>query len=123
MSDATTNLFGLAGVRVERVERLADGTRMVHVVTADAGAATCPSCGVVSRSVKERTATSPKDIPYGENGILVRWCKTRWRCQQASCEVGSFTESIPEVPPRARTTRRLRTQIGSADRGCGPVGI
>ena len=114
MSDATTNLFGLAGVRVERVERLADGTRVVHVVTADAGAATCPSCGVVSRSVKERTATSPKDIPYGENGILLRWCKTRWRCQQASCEVGSFTESIPEVPPRARTTRRLRAQIGSA---------
>ena len=72
MFDATTNLFGLAGVRVERVERLADGTRMVHVVTADAGAATCPSCGVVSRSVKERTATSPKDIPYGENGILLR---------------------------------------------------
>ena len=83
-------------------------------LTADAGAATCPSCGVVSRSVKERTVTSPKDIPYGENGILVRWCKTRWRCQQASCEVGSFTESIPEVPPRARTTRRLRAQIGSA---------
>jgi transposase len=87
---------------------------MVHVVTADAGAATCPSCGVVSRSVKERTATSPKDIPYGENGILVRWCKTRWRCRQASCGVGSFTESIPEVPPRARTTRRLCAQIGSA---------
>jgi transposase len=103
-----------AGVRVERVERLADGTWMVHVVTADAGAATCPSCGVVSRSVKERTATSPNDIPYGENGILVRWCKTGWRCQQASCEVGSFTESIPELPPRARTTRRLRAQIGSA---------
>jgi transposase len=87
---------------------------MVHVVTADAGAATCPSCGVVSRSVKERTATSPKDIPYGEDGILVRWCKTRWRCRQASCGVGSFTESIPEVPPRARTTRRLCAQIGSA---------
>jgi hypothetical protein len=107
-------LFGLAGVRVERVERLADGTRMVQVVTAHAGAATCPTCGAVSRSVKERTATSQKDIPYGENGILVRWCKTRWRCQQGSCEVGSFTESIPEVPPRARTTRRLRAQIGSA---------
>jgi transposase len=44
----------------------------------------------------------------------VRWCKTRWRCRQASCGVGSFTESIPEVPPRARTTRRLRAQIGSA---------
>ena len=32
MSDGTTLLFGLPGVRVERVERLPDGTRVVHVV-------------------------------------------------------------------------------------------
>ncbi len=34
MSDGTTLLFGLPGVRVERVERLADGTRVVQVATA-----------------------------------------------------------------------------------------
>ncbi len=48
VSDGTTLFFGLPGVQVERVERLADGTRVVQVVTAEQTAAACPSCGVVS---------------------------------------------------------------------------
>src|SRR5574341_1179353 len=60
-----TLLFGLAGVTVERVELLADAaTRWVHVQTA-APEAACPSCGVVSASVKENTTTGPRDLPYG----------------------------------------------------------
>ncbi|PXX01580.1 ISL3 family transposase [Mycolicibacterium moriokaense] len=114
MTDATTRLFGLAGVRVERVDREPDGTRVVHAVTADPSAAVCRSCGVVSTSVKDRTVTSPKDLGYGEDRIVVRWLKTRWRCRNHACEVDSFTESIAQVPPRARTTRRLRTHIGTA---------
>ena len=114
MSDGTTLLFGLPGVRVERVERLADGTRVVHVVTAQETAAACPSCGVFSTSVKGRVTTSPRDIPYGEDRIIVRWNKTRWRCREDYCERSSFTETIAQVPARARTTRRLRTQIGAA---------
>ena len=50
---------------MERVERRPDGTRVVHVATADETAAACPGCGVVSTSVKEHVTTSPKDIPYG----------------------------------------------------------
>ena len=79
MTDGTTLLFGLPGVEVERVERLADGTRVVHAVTAGEAAAACPSCGVVSTSVKARVTTSPRDIPYGQDRIVVRWNKTRWR--------------------------------------------
>jgi hypothetical protein len=50
---------------------------VVHVVTAEATAAACPGCGVVSTSVKEHVTTSPKDIPYGQDRILVCWNKTR----------------------------------------------
>ena len=114
MTDGTTLLFGLPGVQVERVERLADGTRVVCAITAEETAAACPSCGVLSSSRKRRTATSPKDIPYGEDRIVLQWNKTRWRCREDYCERGSFTEAIPQVPARARTTRRLRTQIGAA---------
>ena len=114
MTDGTTLLFGLPGVRVERVERLADGTRVVHVATAEQSAAACPSCGVVSVSLKGRTTTSPRDLPYGQGRIIVHWNKTRWRCQEEYCQRGSFTEAIAEVPARARTTTRLRTQIGAA---------
>jgi transposase len=36
----------------------------------------CPSCGAVSTSVKARMITSPKDIAYGEDGIVLRWNKS-----------------------------------------------
>ena len=42
MTDGTTLLFGLPGVRVERVERVPDGARVVHVVTDEPTAAACP---------------------------------------------------------------------------------
>jgi len=114
VSDGTTLLFGLPGVGVERVERLADGTRVVQVATADEAAAACPDCGVVSTSVKARVSTSPRDIPYGEDRIVLRWAKTRWRCREDYCERSSLTEAIAQVPARARTTTRLRTAIGAA---------
>ena len=114
MTDGTTLLFGLPGVRVERVERVPDGARVVHVVTDEPTAAACPVCGVVSTSVKGRVTTSPKDIPYGQGRIAVRWTKIRWRCREDYCERASFTEAIAQVPARARTTGRLRAQIGAA---------
>jgi len=114
VSDGTTLLFGLPGVRVERVERLSDGTRVVHAVTDEPTAAACPSCGVFSTSRKGSAVTSPRDIPYGEDRIILRWSKTRWRCGEDYCERGSFTEAIGQVPARARTTGRLRAQIGAA---------
>jgi transposase len=87
---------------------------VVHVVTAEETAAACPSCGVLSTSVKARVITSPKDIPYGLGRILVRWHKTRWRCREDYCDRGSFAEAIAQVPARSRTTVRLRTAIGAA---------
>lgn len=47
MTDAKTLLFGLPGLRVERVERWADGTRVVYAVTGEQAASACPSCGGV----------------------------------------------------------------------------
>jgi transposase len=114
VTDATTLLLGLPGVQVDCVERWADGTRVVHVLTVEDAAAACPSCGVVSTSVKGKVTTAPRDIPCGQDRILLRWNKTRWRCGEDYCERDSFTESIEQVPARSRTTGRLRTQIGAA---------
>jgi len=61
LSNPTTLLFGLAGVRVERVVLLSDG-RQVHVQTT-CEAAACPKCGMISISVKGNVATRPRDIP------------------------------------------------------------
>ena len=57
----STRLLGLPGLAVRRVELAVDGARVVHVQTADEGAAACPTCGFVSRSVKENVTTRPKD--------------------------------------------------------------
>jgi transposase len=115
LSNGTTVLFGLPGVRVARVELDESGGRVVHVVTGeDAAAAGCPDCGVVSTSAKEYVTTRPRDVPYGETGISVRWRKTRWRCVESTCSRGSFTEAIDEVPAGWRTTGRLRRALGAA---------
>jgi len=99
---------------VERVERGVNGARVVHLATAEESATACPGCGVVSTSVKARVSTSPKDIPYRQDRITLRWNKIRWRCREDYCKRGSFTESIAQVPRRARTAGRLRSQIGAA---------
>ena len=114
MEHSTTLLFGLAGMRVARVERAGDGGRVVHTVTDEAAAAACPSCGVFSTSVKEYPTTSPKDLPYGEAPLRVVWRKVRWRCREPRCARGSFTEAIGEVPRGRRTTGRLRRSIAAA---------
>jgi transposase len=114
LENGTTLLFGLPGVAVARVDRAVDGGRVVHVVTDDPAAACCPDCGTVSRSVKGNVTTRPKDLPYGETPLRVVWHKRRWRCRQARCERGSFTEQLPELPAGARTTGRMRQAAARA---------
>lgn len=112
-SDAS-RLLDLDGLAVERVEPDAFGGRVVLVVTADVTASACPSCGVLSSSVKERVTTRPRDIPYGTTALRVVWHKRRWRCTERRCPRGSFTEQVTAVPRRSRMTRRLRAELGHA---------
>ncbi|HNV42484.1 MAG TPA: transposase family protein [Dermatophilaceae bacterium] len=110
--DATL-LLGLEGLAVVTVELDDDGARVVHVVTDDESAAGCPSCGVLSTSVKGHAVTRPRDVPYGQAPLRLVWHKRRWRCREAACPRGSFTEALPAVPPRARVTTRLRAECGA----------
>jgi hypothetical protein len=63
--------------------------------------------------VKGHAVTRPRDVPYGEAPLLLVWHKRRWRCLEAACSRGSFTESLPAVPARARVTTRLRRECGA----------
>ncbi len=115
MDNGTTILFGLPGVAVQRVERSRDEhgdvTRLVHVVTTASSAAGCPQCGVVSTSVKQHRTTRPRDLPYGEEPLAVRWRKRQYRCREQACPRKAFTESVTEIPARARLTGRLCRQL------------
>ena len=119
MSNDTTLLLGLEGLAAQRVEVDDSGAAVVHLSTCDADAARCPSCEQVSTLAKQRVTTRPRDLPHGGRGVRLLWHKKRWRCGNAGCAKRSFTESVPQVPSRARLTSRLRAQAGAAvgDRG------
>jgi transposase len=115
MENGTTILFGLPGVAVQCAGRGHDENgamvRLVHVVTTAGSAAGCPCCGVVPASVKQYRVTRPRDLPYGEEPLAVRWRKRQFRCRERACARQAFTESIAELPPRARLTGRLCRQV------------
>jgi transposase len=106
--------LGLAGLAVERVALTPLGIRVVQLVTADPEAVRCPDCRELSTSGKEWVLTRPRDLPVGGGQVLLQWRKRRWRCRTTDCPRGSFTEQVPEVPARARTTARLRSRLATA---------
>jgi len=109
---SATLLLGIEGLAVALVTLDGDGGRVVDVVTDEGSAAACPECGVLSTSVKERTTTHPRDLPYGASSVRLVWHKTRWRCRERACPRGTFTESLATVPARSRLTSRLRAECG-----------
>ncbi len=80
---------------------------------------------MLSCSPKGWVITRPRDLPYGSGPIGLVWRKRRWRCQEAMCGRGSFTEQIAEVPARARVTGRVRraaaVAVGWANRAVSEV--
>ncbi len=115
MVNDTTRLLGLDGLAVVAVEDGGDaGGPVVDLVTADARARQCPECGTVAVRVKQWTTTRPRDLPVAGRACRLRWRKRRWYCDVSSCTRRTFTESVPQVPPRARLTARLRGSVGAA---------
>lgn len=112
MHDDTTLLLGLTDVVVDRVELDPDGTRVIHVTTANTPQA-CPSCATPATAVKGWVITQPGELPFPVPTRLL-WHKRRWRCQQPACPRSSFTESTPQIPARKRITSRLRAAAGHA---------
>lgn len=110
-SDATC-LLDLDGLEVRRVELFPDGSRQVWLATADAAARACPRCGVFADRVKGVVTTRPRDLPCGSTPLRLVWAKRRWYCREPLCPRGSFTDSLPVVPARARLTTRLRERAG-----------
>ena len=113
---AATALLGIPGLVVTAVTQGEDGWTIVDVTTApdqEEHARRCPGCGQRA-AVKEWVTTTPRDILLGDRQLLPRWRKRRWACENEGCPRGTFTESLPAVPPRARLTARLRTRIGEA---------
>jgi hypothetical protein len=95
-------LLGLEGVAVERVERLSDGMRVVHVVTADASAAGCPACGTMDRMLifgrRHLESVLAEYVGhYNSHARTARWDRQRRSapCRHPSpCPAGAWCAAI-----------------------------
>ncbi len=110
--DAASILFNLPEYRVVAVTRDVCGGREVFIDTPilEAG---CPSCGVVTSRVHQRTLQRVRDLPF-DGQVTVWWVKKRWRCPESLCGRTTFTEHTEQVPPYARLTTRLKDRIVAA---------
>ena len=65
----------------------------------------------------------PRDVRRGGDRVAVTSVKRRWKCDGEACCRKTFTEWLPQVPPRCRITARLREQAGAevSDRGITPA--
>ncbi|MFI9384641.1 transposase family protein [Kutzneria sp. NPDC052558] len=114
MLNDTTRLLGLTGLAVVRVDDAPHDGPVVHLITTDEQARTCPGCAARATRMKEWVTTSPRDLPAAGRRVDLRWCKRRWHCDQPGCARKTFTEAVDEVPARARLTDRLRQAAGAA---------
>jgi transposase len=121
--DTASVLFGVEGLQVTDAQALPDGTLEVWAVTGDPAAAACPDCGTVSARRHDTVLARPRDVRRGPDLVAVCWVKHRWKCKAPGCARKTFTERVPQVPPRCRLTARLREQAGTevAGRGITPA--
>ena len=113
-------LLGIEGVTVTEAGERPDGSLTVWARVSRP--AHCPRCRTFSGRVHGRVVTRPRDVRYGSRKGDLFLEKRRLLCTEGDCPQGTFTESVPQVPPRCRITRRLREHCGDevADRGITP---
>ena len=116
-------LFGVEGLQVTDAQALPDGTLEVWAVTDYPAAAACPDCGTVSARRHDTVLARPRDVRRAGGRVRACWVKRRWKCLDERCARKTFTESLPQVPPRCRLTARLREQAGAevSERGITPA--
>ena len=60
----------------------------------------CSTCGTAA-SAHDRREVQVRDLPSGGRPVVLVWSKRVWRCEDAECERGSWTEASPAIAPRA----------------------
>jgi transposase len=108
--DATV-LVGMPGFVVGATE-VVDGELWLRVETT-ADVVGCSGCG--TRAVGHgRSTTVVRDLPISDRPVVVgvvAWWKRRWLCPDPDCDINTWTETSPEIAPRAVLTERARRRI------------
>jgi transposase len=121
--DTASALFGMEGLQVTDVQPGPDGGIEVWAVTGWEAARACPDCGTFSDRAHETTVTRPRDVRRAGDPVDLHWVKVRRKCDNKDCARKTFTEWVPQLPPRCRITARLRDQAAHevAGRGITPA--
>jgi transposase len=112
--DPTAVLFGLEDeFSVLDVQRIGP-TSVKMIIEQTAREGPCPSCGVLTATVKQRPLRRLKDLPACGQAVELWWRKRRLACREAQCRQQSFTQLCGAVRPRGRVTERLRQRVARA---------
>src|ERR671910_3117512 len=119
-----TELLGLEGfgVRAQLLDE-ASGEWWLAVETSE-DRAWCPVCG--GRAVGHgRRRVKVRDLPLADRPVVLVWAKRLWRCPDPDCAVGTWSEEVDDIGPRAALTERARAEIcrlvGEAGRSVAQV--
>lgn len=82
-------------------------TKHLYVAKQHNGAV-CPKCAQLSLVLYDKRHVSLKDQPIQGKNIILKITKHRYYCKPCK---RPFTEPLPGVLPRRRTTQRFRTQL------------
>ena len=100
-------LLGLDGFVVLAATEV--GGELHQLIETTAARVGCADCGVVA-TPHGRRRVWVRDLPAGGRPVALLWSKRVWRCQEALCERGSWTERSSAIAPRASLTERARRE-------------
>lgn len=108
-------LVGLPEVRVLGMFARSGEPITVHIETRGERPS-CARCGASAR-VKDRPATTLVDLAAFGRAAKLCWHKRRWRCPEANCPTGSWTEedrriAAPRMAMTDRAGRWVTEQVG-----------
>ena len=101
-------LVGLDGFAV-RAMTLVDGEHWLLVETTRTRAG-CPGCGVIGVG-NGRRRVKVRDLSIAGTPTVLVWAKRTFRCPEAACGQGSWSETSPHIRARASLTERARAEI------------
>ena len=106
-NSSATVMLRLEGMAVLAVSER-DG-ELEYAIETTAATGWCPVCGAVGR-LHGRRPTWVRDLPAGDRPVTLVWVKRIWRCVHRQCEQQTWTETHPQIRPRAAWTARARKQ-------------
>jgi transposase len=103
-------LVGLDGFVVTAQLLDEDGGEWWLAVETIEDRAWCATCGVRATGHGRRRVVV-RDLPLADRPVRLVWAKRLWRCAEAACSMGTWSEEVDEIAPRAVLTERARAEI------------